>query len=95
MVFPADSLHNCSPSRLRKNSVFRRKVAESRLAANYASVESESYTQHLTAISDPLLETGVFPQPASSLWCNPRFSENDGTGGWRVCELNLGGTEAM
>ena len=31
----------------------------------------------------------------SSLWCNPRFSENDGTGGWRVCELNLGGTEAM
>lgn len=52
-------------SRLRKNSLFRRNTAKSRLAANYASVESETYTHHRAAISGPLLEIGVFLQPAS------------------------------
>jgi hypothetical protein len=74
-------------SRLRKNSVFRRNTAKSRLATNYASMESVAYTHDRTTISEPFLEIGVFPQPArggrnaaTAFRCGASFSGDQADG---------------
>jgi hypothetical protein len=47
-----------------KTRSFGENTAKSRLAGNYASMESEAYTHQRAAISHFLQQTGVFPQPA-------------------------------